>query len=71
MSNTPLSDAAKQIGEPSNSAGLGVKGTQADGVAAGGFVSKGFGKGRSLEAEGGISQRKGWGFSAFFRKVWK
>lgn len=67
---TPFRDAIHSL-ETANSAGVGVRGTQADGVEAGAFVSKDLGKGFSADAEGGISTKKGWGFKALIRKVWK
>jgi hypothetical protein len=55
---------------PPNELGIGVEGNQAEGVTAGGYVSKDLGQGRSLDAQAGINSRTGWGFWAFFKKRW-
>lgn len=67
---TPIKDALDKL-TPSNSAGIGVQGTQATGIEAGAFVSKDLGKGVSVEAKAGISSKSGWGFQALLRKIWR
>jgi hypothetical protein len=71
MSKSPILDAARNPQIPTNSAGAGITGSKADGIAAGVYVSKGLGKGHSLDAQAGISSESGGFFSAFWRKVWK
>lgn len=70
-SQNPLRDAAARPSIPSNQVSAGITGNQADGVTLGVEASKDLGKAGELEAQGGISTRTGWGFAAFWRKVWK
>jgi hypothetical protein len=56
---------------PSNHAEVGVTGSKSEGIGAEGSISKDLGKGKVLEAEGKISQKKGWSFKALFGWSWK
>jgi hypothetical protein len=69
-SPTPFKDAINAL-ETSNSAGVVVKGDQQHGVEAGVFVSKDLGKGVSVEGQAGVSSKRGWGFQAMLRKIWR
>jgi hypothetical protein len=72
MSNSPITEALRTLPiQPSNTAGAGITGSQADGIAVGVYVSKDLGKGNSIEASAGLSSKAGGYFSAFWRKVWK
>lgn len=66
---TPIRDFIETSKPPSDMFGAGVRGSQQEGVEAGVFVSKSLGSKRSVDAEAGVSSRKGWGFRAFYKRV--
>lgn len=70
MSDTPIRDALKKLEhDPLDTAELGVVASREGGVGVAGGVSKGLGKGWSLNAQGQWVHKTGWSLAAVAR--WK